>query len=137
MILINKDLFLSTNRNNKHKIAEQLAEYVIIGAGPAAICAVAKLYGSGVPGDKIIWVDPQFKIGDFGTKLSVGSSVPGNTTVESYQKVNHAIYSMIPACMPGPEEKAQFEMSSLSLDTTCSLRVATQPLQHITNILRK
>lgn len=131
---------LST-RNNKHddKTAwqAQTAEYVIIGGGPAAICAVAKLYGSGVPGDKIVWVDPKFKVGDFGTKLSVGSSVPGNTAVESYQEVNNAIYSMIPECEPGPEEKVQFEMSSLSPDTPCSLRVATQPLQHITNNLRK
>ena len=112
------------------------AEYVVIGSGPAAICAVAKLYGSGVAGNKIIWVDPQFKVGDFGTKLSIGSSVPGNTTVESYQKVNNAIYTLIPACAPTVKEITQFEMTSLASDTTCSLRVAAQPLQYITNNLR-
>ncbi|EKD45548.1 MAG: hypothetical protein ACD_69C00240G0001, partial [uncultured bacterium] len=114
-----------------------LTEYAVIGGGPAAICAIAKLYSYGIPGNKIIWVDPQFKVGDFGTKLSTGSSVPGNTTVASYQKVNNAIYTAIPACVPTVEQKIKFEITVLSPNTTCSLRVATQPLQHITETLRK
>lgn len=112
------------------------AEYIVIGAGPAAICAIAKLYGSGVLGNRIVWIASQFRVGDFGTKLSVGSSVPGNTTVESYQKVNYAIYNLVPECVPTAEEKAKFEMNALSLDATCSLRIAAQPLQQITEKLR-
>lgn len=112
-------------------------EYAVIGAGPAGIAAVAKLYASGVAGAQILWIDPQFKVGDFGTKLSVGSSVPGNTAVESYQKVNGAIYSMIPACVPTREEENKFEITALSSGITCSLRVAAEPLQHITDKLRQ
>lgn len=115
----------------------EFVEYLIIGAGPAAVCAIAKLYGSGVSGTQIIWIDPQFKVGDFGTKLSIGSSVPGNTTVESYQKVNHEIYTLIPECAPTAEEQNQFELTSLSPETTCSLKIAAQPLHHITQQLRR
>lgn len=114
---------------------DRIAEYAVIGGGPAAICAVAKLYGLGIPGNKIIWVDPQFKGGHFGTKLSAGSSVPGNTTVESYQRVNHAIYTMIPACAPTTAEKAKFAITTLPLSATCALKIAAQPLQHITKNL--
>jgi hypothetical protein len=119
---------------DKDKLTDP-AEYIIIGGGPAAICAVAKIYGSGISGNQIVWIDPQFKVGDFGTKLSVGSSVPGNTSVESYQKVNDAIYTLLPGCAPTAETK--FEMLDLPPNTTCPLKIAAQPLQHITDNLRK
>lgn len=112
-------------------------EYVVIGAGPAGICTAAKLYGSGVPGEEIAWLDPKFKVGNFGTTLSDGSSVPGNTAVKSYQKVNRAIYEMIPTCAPTAAEEKNFEMTTLLPETTCSLKVAAQPLQHITEKLRQ
>ena len=62
-------------------------DVTIIGAGPAALAAIPQLLNSGVAGADIVWIDPQFKVGDFGSILSVGSSVPGNTSVENYQKV--------------------------------------------------
>lgn len=112
------------------------AEYVIIGGGPAAICAVAKLLGSGVAGHKIIWVDPLFKVGDFGTKLSQGTSVPGNSTVASYKRTFEGIYSLIPASKPTSEQQKKFEFTSLSNQTTCALSVAAEILEHISVHLR-
>ncbi len=113
------------------------AEYLVVGAGPAAICAVAKIYGTNnTTGKNILWIDPEFKVGEFGTNLSAGSSVPGNTTVEAYEKVNEGIYAMIPVCRPNEEEKKKFAITHLDAKTTCSLRVASEPLQHITNKLR-
>lgn len=108
-------------------------EYVVVGAGPAGICAVAKLYAAGIKGEEILWIDPQFKVGEFGTTLSAGSSVPGNTAVENYQKVNHAIYQSIPVC--SPIDKKAFEMSALTPTFACTLKTATEPLQHISNKL--
>jgi hypothetical protein len=123
-------------RDNQKQQSTRL-EYVVVGAGPAAICAVAKLYGAGVSGDQILWIDPHFTVGDFGTILSEGSSVPGNTTVESYQRVNRAISELIPACAPTEEELSSFEITHLGPEITCSLKIAAVPLQHLTTKLRK
>lgn len=110
-------------------------EYVVIGAGPAAICAIPHLLKNKVAKDDIIWIDPQFSVGDFGSTLSVGSSVPGNTTVESYQRVNKAIYQMmIEHSLDGHR---QFELDHLQSNFVCTLKIAAEPLQHITNELRK
>lgn len=115
----------------------QVFEYSVIGAGPAGIVAVAKLVAKGIPGKSILWVDPQFTVGDFGGKLSEGSSVPGNTSVASYEKVNNAIYEKIPACHLSHEEKMQFEIAHLSVENTCPLKIAAVPLQKITQNLRQ
>ena len=78
----------------------KIAEYVIIGGGPAAICAIPNIINSGVTGDNIIWIDPQFQVGDFGSKLSIGSGVPGNTMVKSFRTVYSEIYKLIPSLKP-------------------------------------
>jgi thioredoxin reductase len=120
------------NRTENQQI--RVAEYVIIGAGPAAICAIPAILQSGIAGHAITWIDPQFSVGEFGTSLSVGSSVPGNTAVESYQKVNQEIYKIVLASAP---KHGQFEIDSLKASDICSLSVASKPLQHISNALRQ
>jgi thioredoxin reductase len=124
-----EEITMDTRTNGKAKTAE----YVIIGAGPAAICAIPAILNSGVASNDIIWIDTEFSVGDFGTILSVGSSVPGNTAVENYQKVNQAIYKMIPALVPAQP----FEIDNLHGSVVCSLKTAREPMQHITNMLRK
>jgi hypothetical protein len=109
-------------------------KYAIIGAGPAAICAIPRLLESGVESQDIIWIDPQFKVGEFGTTLSMGSSVPGNTAVEDYQKVNAEIFQLLPACAPTGGQ--QFEIDNLDPRFVCSLKTASESLQHITDRLR-
>ena len=108
---------------------------IIIGGGPAAICEIATLLKSGICGNDIIWIDPEFKVGAFGSTLSQGSSVPGNTKVENYQAVNKAIYQAVPACKPKADQ--HFELDTLEPGFVCSLKIAAVPLQHITNELRK
>lgn len=117
------------NTNNK------TAEYVIIGAGPAAICAIPNLLKIGIDKNKIIWIDPQFKVGDFGSILSEGSSVPGNTMAKSYQRVNQEIYKILPTLKP--ENDRSFELNQLLPNHVGSLKIAAAPLQHITNGLRE
>lgn len=112
----------------------EVAEYTVIGAGPAAICAIVSLLKNGALSKDIIWIDPQFRVGDFGTTLSVGSSVPGNSAVSSYREIYQEIYKTIPECLP---KNTVFEIDSLQPDVFCSLKVAAEPFQHITNELRK
>ena len=112
-----------------------MKEYTIIGAGPAGICALAKICSSGVSKDELLWIDSQFNVGDFGTSLSIGSSIPGNTSVESYNRVNHAIYTQLSQYIPGIEEKDTFQLKTYSSDATCPLKIAAAPLQSITNQL--
>jgi thioredoxin reductase len=112
----------------------KVVKYVVIGAGPAAICAIPRILQSGVTRNDILWIDPQFKVGEFGTTLSVGSSVPGNTAVEDYQKVNAEIFELLPACAPAQNQ--QFEIDNLHPRFVCSLKTASESLQHITDRLR-
>lgn len=111
------------------------AEYVIIGGGPAAICAIPNILKLGVDKNKIIWIDPQFKVGDFGSVLSHGSSVPGNTMVKSYQRVNQEIYKILPTLKP--ENDQLFELNKLAPNFVGALKTAAAPLQDITQGLRK
>lgn len=110
----------------------KIFEYAVIGAGPAAICAIPNIIHTGVSGNDICWIDNKFNVGDFGTILSRGSSVPGNSRVQTYQNVNQAIYQMVPACKPDHA----FELDSLAPDYVCSIKVAAKPLQYITDRLR-
>ncbi|MBP9723148.1 MAG: FAD-dependent oxidoreductase [Gammaproteobacteria bacterium] len=111
----------------------ELTDYAIIGAGPAALCAIPTLIAHGVHPSKITWIDNSgFNAGAFGSELSLGSSVPGNTSVESYQKVNSAIYKILTDYKP----KKDFTINTLPLDNTCPLKIAAEPMQDLTNYLR-
>lgn len=108
-------------------------EFTIIGAGPAAICAIPALVARGVDPKKILWIDSGgFNVGAFGSTLSAGSSLPGNTSVESYQRVNNAIYEIFADCRPNQT----FLMDTLPKENTCYLKVAAEPIQYISNYLR-
>lgn len=113
-----------------HKATERALEFAVIGAGPAAITALAKLIQCGVKAETILWIDPYFRVGDFGRILSRGSSVPGNTTVLSYQRVNHEIYNIL--SLP----RLHFQIDDLEAEVACFLNIATEPLQYITNQIR-
>ena len=116
-----------------------LKEYVVIGAGPAALCAVAKLVASGeVAQQNLVWIDPKFELGAFGTSLSAGSSVPGNTDVESYMRVIDGIASLIPACKVPSDTWKTFEISDLEKTArgkTCPIKIAAAPLKYVSDRL--
>jgi cation diffusion facilitator CzcD-associated flavoprotein CzcO len=48
-------------------MTESCKEWVVVGAGPAGIAAVGQLLSAHVDPQKITWLDPGFKVGDFGT----------------------------------------------------------------------
>lgn len=104
-------------------------DWAVIGAGPAGIIAVGKLLDEGIQPNKILWVDPAFKVGDFGGKWS---GIPSNTKVESFTRVLHRIQSFHFAAVAD-----QFELTHLNPDHTCLLKLMALPLAYATTGLRK
>jgi cation diffusion facilitator CzcD-associated flavoprotein CzcO len=43
-------------------------KWAIVGAGPAGIATVGLLLDNKVDARDILWIDPDFKVGDFGQK---------------------------------------------------------------------
>ncbi|WP_119344801.1 hypothetical protein [Facilibium subflavum] len=55
------------NNKTQHK-------WAVVGAGPAGILSLGMLLDKDVDADEIIWIDPEFKVGDFGQKWTQVSS---------------------------------------------------------------
>ncbi len=104
-------------------------QWAVIGAGPAGIAAVGKLIDAGIPAGKIVWVDPKFTVGDFGT---LWRDLPSNSKVGSFLKFLYACAAFdYQKC---PED---FAINHLDPQQTCYLRLIADPLQWITNHLKR
>lgn len=117
----------------KQAPSKNIVEYLIIGAGPAALCLIPQLLKAKMDPASIMWVDPRFSLGDFGGILSEGSSVPGNTAVSSYRQVIEGIYHALPAVRPPPFPVFAFDKLSPSM--VPSLKIAAEPLLYISTQL--
>ena len=104
-------------------------KWAVIGAGPAGIAAVGQLLDKQVSPDHIIWIDPDFKVGDFGTKWSKVSS---NTSVKLFNRFYHHCTSFNYQTVAH-----QFEINQFNEHETCLLEYAAQPLKWITQSLRQ
>jgi len=101
----------------------------VIGAGPAGIAAVGQLLDKQISSSQIIWIDPDFSVGDFGTKWSAVSS---NTSVKLFNRFfNHC------AAFNYQTAAHQFEINQFDERETCLLEYAVQPLRWITQSLRQ
>ncbi len=98
-------------------------EWLIIGAGPAGILAVSKLIDSGCDPQQIAWIDPNFKVGDFGSKWR---EVPSNTKVKLFTAFLESIN-----CVPARAD----ELHQLDPLSTCALSYMADSLQYITEQL--
>jgi len=107
----------------------EVFQWMVVGAGPAGIAAVGKLIDRGVRSDKICWMDPHFGVGDLGGKWS---SVPSNTSVELFLRVLNNCDAF-----EFKEKSKKFHIEELSLKETCMLRDITEPLQWVTEHLKK
>ena len=56
-------------------------DWAVIGAGPAGMAAVGQLLEHEVPAEEILWLDPEFKVGDFGSRWL---NIPSNTKVKLF-----------------------------------------------------
>ncbi|GAS94243.1 membrane protein [Mycolicibacterium canariasense] len=97
--------------------------WTIVGAGPSGIATVGRLIDCGIRPDEIAWVDPEFAVGDFGTRWSVVSS---NTRVGGFLD-----FLGTPAAF-GFHEAPDFAIRGLDPSQTCSLGAVAEPLQWIT-----
>lgn len=102
-------------------------QWAVLGAGPAGIAAVGKLLDQGIPAPHILWVDPQFKVGDFG---QLWANVSSNTKVKFFTKFLLAVKAFDYEAQAG-----QFALSQLDPEETCTLRYMVDPLQWITDKL--
>lgn len=104
-------------------------EWAIIGAGPAGIAAVGKLIDHHVNPKKIVWFDPEFKVGDFGLKWH---KVPSNTKVHTFNEFLHASQAFnYQHC------QENFALHTFNPEKTCELRFIVEPLQWVTEQLRE
>lgn len=103
--------------------------FAVIGAGPAGIAAVGKLIDHGVAPEQIAWIDPEFRVGDFGTKWQ---NVSSNTRVKLFHKFYQASDAFQFATAP-----QHFEIHQTNPDETCLLKLAAEPLQWITDKLKQ
>src|SRR5689334_13697611 len=100
--------------------------WTVLGAGPAGIATVGRLIDSGVPAGEIAWVDPEFAVGDFGTKWSVVSS---NTRTSSFLRFLESTAAFDFAHAP------DFDIRRIDPSETCLLGSVAEPLHWITGRL--
>jgi hypothetical protein len=103
--------------------------WAVVGAGPAGILAIGKLLDRDVPGNQILWVDPEFHVGDLGKKWTC---VPSNTKVNLFIRFLEGCNSFNFSA-----GKDQFELMQLDPEGTCLLGAVVKPLQWVTEQLAK
>ncbi|MBS0653890.1 MAG: pyridine nucleotide-disulfide oxidoreductase [Verrucomicrobia bacterium] len=103
-------------------------KWAVVGAGPAGIAALGKLLDAGEDPNGIVWIDPDFCVGDLGKKWS---SVPSNTTVELFLRFIHNCDAF-----EFDNHKKRFTLEDLNPKETCSLEHIVAPLQWITDRLK-
>lgn len=107
-----------------------LYDVVVVGAGPSGILALSYLLADHTQGGKnILWIDPQFKVGDFGTKWG---NVPSNTKVKGFIKFIEKCFGYDPRVF-----NEKFKIFQLHPEGTCFLKEVTEPLAWITDRMIK
>ncbi|KAM9964467.1 hypothetical protein ACTFIW_004231 [Dictyostelium discoideum] len=107
--------------NSKNK------KWTVIGGGACGIAVIGKLLDNGIDVNDLLWIDPEFNVGDIGKKWRTVSS---NTTVGLFTK-------FLNACKSFDYENCQidFNLNHLIPADTCKLSEIADPLQWVTNKL--
>lgn len=108
---------------------KKLMQWAVVGAGPAGIAAVGKLLDNGIAPDTILWLDPHFRVGDLG---GLWGNVSSNTSVARFTDFLRNAISF--SYHQAPD---RFPLNHLPLDETCILHEVVQPLQWVSDQLRK
>ncbi|MCE9620035.1 MAG: pyridine nucleotide-disulfide oxidoreductase [Planctomycetes bacterium] len=104
-------------------------DWTVVGAGPAGIATVGKLIDAGVDPKRVAWIDPQFKVGDFGTKWR---NVSGNTNVGLFVEFLNCCKAFhYRECDRG------FSLHQQDPTRTCELHRMAEPLEWVTAQLRR
>ncbi|MCX7117504.1 MAG: FAD-dependent oxidoreductase [Legionellales bacterium] len=100
----------------------------VIGAGPAGLAAVGQLLDAGIQPQQVAWIDPTFRVGDFGTRWK---HVVSNTPCSSFIKYYQAFGSFSFHARAKP-----FMIEKIASENVCPLLLAAEPLQWITHLLQ-
>lgn len=102
-------------------------KWAVIGAGPAGIAAVGKLLDHGIKASEIAWVDPEFRVGDFGT---LWRNVPSNTQVKLFIK-----FLQTCAAFDFANSPRDLSIHQADPNKTCVLNLMAEPLQWVSHHL--
>lgn len=103
-------------------------QFAVVGAGPAGIAAVGQLLDHGISAEEILWIDPEFAVGDFGT---LWRNVPSNTSVKKFLQFLYSCDSFLYS-----ECKENYSLNTQPLEGTCELNLMADPLLWISNHLK-
>ncbi|MCO5562487.1 hypothetical protein L7F22_016114 [Adiantum nelumboides] len=109
-------------------------QWCVVGAGPAGIAAVGLLLDSSVPPSSLLWIDPAFSVGDFGTRWRYVSS---NTNVGLFLRFYQRCRSFHFPFQSSSNNSCTYAIEELPETQTCLLDVAAEPLRDITRTLRQ
>ncbi len=104
-------------------------EWAIVGAGPAGIAAVGQLIDSGINAQDILWIDPDFSVGDLGR---LWQNVSSNTKVKLFTQFLNASPAF--GYDQAPDD---FALKHLPPQDTCLLEHIARPLQWVSDHLRE
>ena len=102
--------------------------WTIIGAGPAGIAAVGKLLDQGIVETDILWIDPEFAVGDLGTKWNYVSS---NTKTKFFNAFLDDCANFENSARP-----KTLPFDELDPEETCQLELIAEPLRWVTSRIR-
>lgn len=108
-------------------MADHPISWTVVGAGPAGILAVGRLLDAGVSAQSIVWIDPEFAVGDLG---KYWYSVPSNTRVSLFNKFLTSTRSFQYSACP-----KELTLAHLDEQDTCLLGEVVKPLQWVTHTL--
>lgn len=116
----------SQSQNLQQTVAKSPdTQWLIIGAGPAGICAVGVLLDLGIDPQLITWLDPKFNVGRLGESYS---NVPSNTQTKFFIEFINCCKSFQESHSPSIEK-----LYTYNPDLEYPLRTIVEPLRDITN----
>lgn len=107
---------------------QTLFKWAVVGAGPAGIAAIGKLLDQGIEAADIIWLDPEFKVGDLGRYWQ---HVHSNTAVNLFIQ-----FLLASPSFQYNQATKDFKLNHLPGQETCQLNRMVEPLQWVTDHLR-
>ena len=108
---------------------KKIIDWMVVGAGPGGIAAVGKLLDGGIDPKKMGWIDPHFSVGDLGARWN---RVPSNTSVGLFLRFLNDCKAF-----EFGKKSETFHLETLDPKENCQLQHIVDPLQWITNHLKK
>ena len=108
---------------------EKVYQWAVMGAGPGGIAAVGELIDRGVEAQHILWIDPEFKVGDLG---KYWQPIPSNTRAGLFLDFLNACESFNFSQAP-----SNFALQKCDTERGCLLGNMAECLQWVSEHLKK